>query len=97
MRSWAVAALIVVAMAGVACHETQSLVYENATTMTLTIIIDYYDEFTLEPGQIEKLRVRENGTPARVMAYDEDGVLRFVHDYAWEELKQAGWLVTIIP
>ncbi len=95
MRRWAVVAVLVGAVAGIACEHGQSITYENATSTTMTIIVDYSDLVTLEPGESESFKTRENVMPDRVRAFDQAGTLLFDRTYTWEGLEQAGWQVTI--
>lgn len=95
MRRWAVVVVLVGAVVGIACHDDQSVAYENATSITMTVMIDYSELVTLEPGESESFKTRENVMPDRVRAFDQDGTPRFDRTYTWEDLEQAGWRVII--
>ncbi len=95
MRRWAVITVLVGAVVGIACEQGQSVEYENATSTTMTIMIDYSELVTLEPGKSESFKTRENVMPDRVRAFDQDGTPRFDRTYTWEDLEQASWRVII--
>lgn len=94
----AILVAVVVAVVGVACsnHTDKFVIYENDTAVTLMLVSDGYDLITLKSGQESgDFVLRKELMPDRIQAYDEAGILVFDRTYTWEDVRDAGWRITI--
>ena len=74
------------AMLGLACfqHEDESVIYENATAVTLTLVSDGAELITLLPGEMSPTYVlRKQLMPNHIEAFDQSGTLLFEQTYSW--------------
>ncbi len=90
--------VVIGAMLGLACfqHDDESVIYENATDITLTLVSDGAELITLLPGEVDRDHfLRKQLMPDHIEAYDQSGTLLFERTYTWEDLEAAGWRVVI--
>ena len=86
------------AMVGIACfqHEDESVIYENATAVTVTIVSDGAELITLMPGEESPDYVlRKQLMPNHIEAFDQSGTLLFDRTYTWEDVEEEGWRIVI--
>ena len=86
------------AVVGIACfqHEDESVTYENATAVTVTIVSDGAELITLLPGEMNTNHfLRKQLMPDHIEAFDQSGTLLFDRTYTWEDVEEAGWRIVI--